>query len=43
MNSNKGKTGIILLNLGGPDRLDDVEPFLYNLFADREIIRLGPF
>ncbi|MFO7760765.1 MAG: ferrochelatase [Desulfobia sp.] len=43
MISNKKKTGIILLNLGGPDRLDDVEPFLYNLFADREIIRLGPF
>ncbi len=37
------RTGIILLNLGGPERLDDVEPFLYNLFADREIIRLGPF
>ena len=33
---------VILLNLGGPERLQDVEPFLYNLFADRRIIRLGP-
>jgi ferrochelatase len=28
--------------MGGPDKLDDVEPFLLNLFSDREIIRLGP-
>ncbi|MCE5312540.1 MAG: ferrochelatase, partial [Nitrospiraceae bacterium] len=34
--------GIILLNLGGPDSLDAVRPFLYNLFSDRDIIRLGP-
>ncbi|MGC2062376.1 MAG: ferrochelatase [Thermodesulfovibrionales bacterium] len=34
--------GIVLLNLGGPDSLDAVRPFLYNLFSDREIIRLGP-
>jgi len=34
--------GVILLNLGGPERLADVEPFLYNLFSDRQIIRLGP-
>jgi len=33
---------VILLNLGGPERLADVEPFLYNLFSDRQIIRLGP-
>lgn len=35
--------GIILLNLGGPETLDDVEPFLLNLFSDRTIIRLSPF
>ncbi|HFQ82254.1 MAG TPA: ferrochelatase [Desulfobacterales bacterium] len=35
-------TGVILLNLGGPERTADVRPFLYNLFADRLIIRLGP-
>ena len=34
--------GVVLLNLGGPERLADVRPFLYNLFSDREIIRLGP-
>jgi len=34
------KLGVLLLNLGGPDKLEDVRPFLYNLFADPEIIRL---
>ncbi len=33
---------VVLLNMGGPDSLDAVRPFLYNLFSDREIIRLGP-
>jgi ferrochelatase len=37
-----GRVGVLLLNLGGPDRLEDVKPFLFNLFADPEIIRL-PF
>ncbi|MEM1366522.1 MAG: ferrochelatase [Cyanobacteria bacterium P01_H01_bin.15] len=36
------RIGVLLLNLGGPDKLEDVRPFLYNLFADPEIIRL-PF
>lgn len=36
-------TGVFLLNLGGPEKLDDVEPFLLNLFSDRTIIHLGPF
>jgi ferrochelatase len=35
-------TGVLLLNLGGPDSLDAVRPFLYNLFSDRDIIKLGP-
>jgi protoporphyrin/coproporphyrin ferrochelatase len=35
--------GVVLLNMGGPEKLSDVRPFLYNLFSDREIIRLGPF
>ncbi|MGO9380383.1 MAG: ferrochelatase [Dissulfurispiraceae bacterium] len=34
--------GVLLLNLGGPDSPDAVKPFLYNLFSDREIIKLGP-
>ena len=38
------KTGIVLLNLGGPDSLSAVRPFLTRLFTDREIIQLpgGP-
>lgn len=35
-----GRTGVLLLNLGGPEKLEDVRPFLYNLFSDPEIIRL---
>ncbi|UCG77802.1 MAG: ferrochelatase [Nitrospirota bacterium] len=34
--------GVLLLNLGGPDTLEAVRPFLYNLFSDRDIIKLGP-
>jgi ferrochelatase len=37
-----GRTGVLLLNLGGPEQLEDVRPFLFNLFSDPEIIRL-PF
>src|SRR5258705_12904295 len=38
------KTGILLLNLGGPDSPEAVRPFLTRLFSDREIIKLpgGP-
>jgi protoporphyrin/coproporphyrin ferrochelatase len=32
--------GVLLFNLGGPDTLDDVEPFLVNLFSDRDIVEL---
>ncbi|CAN1209590.1 ferrochelatase [Tumidithrix helvetica PCC 7403] len=35
-----GRIGVLLLNLGGPDKLEDVRPFLYNLFSDPEIIRI---
>lgn len=34
------KLGVLLLNLGGPETIEDVEGFLYNLFADPDIIRL---
>ena len=38
------KTAVVLLNLGGPDSLEAVRPFLFNLFYDRAIIRLpNPF
>ncbi|NPA13114.1 MAG: ferrochelatase [Aquificae bacterium] len=35
-----GKTAVVLLNMGGPDSLQAVEPFLYNLFSDHNIIRI---
>jgi len=34
------KVAIILFNLGGPDSLDAVQPFLRNLFGDPAILRL---
>ena len=34
------KTAVVLFNLGGPDKLESVEPFLFNLFNDKAIIGL---
>jgi len=34
------KKAVILFNLGGPDNLDAVEPFLFNLFNDPAILSL---
>jgi len=34
------KTAVVLFNLGGPDSLAAVQPFLFNLFNDPAIIRL---
>ena len=34
------KKAVILFNLGGPDKLESVEPFLYNLFKDPEILSI---
>ncbi|MDH4069305.1 MAG: ferrochelatase [Ignavibacteria bacterium] len=36
------KIGVVLFQLGGPDSLESVEPFLFNLFTDPDIIDL-PF
>src|SRR6185369_17172250 len=36
-----GPLGVVLLNLGGPDSPEAVQPFLRNLFADPEVIQLG--
>ena len=36
------KTAVVLFNLGGPDSLDAIEPFLFNLFCDPDIFNL-PF
>lgn len=35
-------TAVVLFNLGGPDSLEAVQPFLANLFSDRDIFKL-PF
>ena len=37
------KKAIILFNLGGPDKLENVEPFLFNLFNDPAILNLPSF
>jgi ferrochelatase len=34
------RIAVVLLNLGGPDNLDAVQPFLQNLFSDPAIIRV---
>lgn len=45
----KPRTGVLMLNMGGPRSSEEVESFLLNLFADRDIIklpwqsRLGPW
>jgi len=36
------RVGIVLFQLGGPDSLEAVEPFLRNLFLDPDIIPMGP-
>jgi ferrochelatase len=35
-------SAVVLFNLGGPDSLEAIEPFLYNLFCDPDIFNL-PF
>ncbi len=37
------KKAVILFNLGGPDKLKNVEPFLFNLFNDPAILNLPSF
>ena len=37
------KKAIILFNLGGPDKIENVEPFLFNLFNDPAILNLPTF
>ncbi len=36
------KIAVVLFNLGGPDKIESVEPFLYNLFCDPDIFKI-PF
>jgi ferrochelatase len=39
------KTAVFLMNLGGPRALDEVEPYLFELFSDPHVVSapLGPF
>jgi ferrochelatase len=37
----KPKLGVVLMNLGGPTSEEVVRTFLYNLFSDEDIIKLG--
>src|SRR5713101_5853056 len=34
----QSKLGVVLFQLGGPDSPESIEPFLYNLFCDPDII-----
>ena len=38
MTGTSPRVGVVLFQLGGPGRLDEIEPFLYNLFCDPDII-----
>jgi ferrochelatase len=38
MAHSSGRTGVVLFQLGGPDSLEAIEPFLFNLFSDPDII-----
>lgn len=37
------KIGVVLLNMGGPDSIDAVKPFLFNIFSDPYIANFGIF
>jgi ferrochelatase len=39
--STRAPIGLVVMNLGGPSSLDDVEPFLRRLFGDPDVIQLG--
>jgi len=34
------KFAVVLFNLGGPDSLEAIRPFLFNLFSDRDIFKI---
>eukprot|EP00064_Thunnus_orientalis_P018936 superscaffoldBa00004534_g19045 len=36
----KPKTGILMLNMGGPEKLEDVHDFLLRLFMDTDLMKL---
>jgi hypothetical protein len=38
--STKPPTAIVMMNMGGPSTQEEVHPFLYNLFTDRQIMQM---
>ena len=38
--SSKPPTAIVMMNMGGPSTQEEVHPFLYNLFTDRQILQM---
>jgi len=43
MSDDSGKAAVLLLNMGGPDSPEAIQPFLKNLFSDPAILRLPGF
>jgi len=44
ISASPSRVGVVLFNLGGPETLDQVRPFLTNLFSDPDVISLpAPF
>ncbi len=41
MSADQKRIGVVLMNLGGPTGEYAVRPFLYNLFRDEDIIKMG--
>ena len=38
--SSSPQTGILMLNMGGPQTLDEVHDYLLRIFSDRDIMQL---
>ena len=36
------KQALLLLNMGGPNTIEEVELFLRNMFADKNILTMNP-
>lgn len=43
MTDTQKKIAVVLLNLGGPDSRENIKPFLFNFFMDKNIIRTPVF
>jgi ferrochelatase len=41
--SSRGPTAMVFMNMGGPSKTSDTFDFLSRLFADKDLIPLGPF